>query len=351
MFEVIASEDAAEQERLAGNRAVIAVQTRAKSAFGAFVSKAGNETERNARIQLVSEDLDKIVNEVAAEYDYDGTDRLHAAATVALGGGHASDCTCGFCENKGSFGKDDDGEEREKEERAEAVEDWAKRDKESAVKTACGCGSCGPDGCDCADCPKKKEGAIVTSHNLGEFPWEHVARVVESDGFSFCKCDCEGCNGGNHCESQECIESKHSGNPGNPASNGSSDKESKTAADVETGDTYAQERVDLPSSKDGLGDTGAVPTDKSKSGDNLGWDLKPIDVPSERNPVEKQQIHETPEYSADLPGVSDTGKRIDAESPLQPEHNVADNTDTWTGTERQADPVTSAVLAKWSVLT
>lgn len=334
IFEVLAGEDAETQERVAGTRAVIAAQTRAKDSFGSFVAKARNQEERDARIAVISGDLENTLREIAEEYGFTNIDHLRNAATVALGGGHASDCSCGFCENKGKlFEKDDDGDEDDET-------------KESSVKTACD-GSCGDDECD--ECKAKKSSsrtASVRPRDFSDLDWDGLIKTA--DGFSFCKCNCEGCNDGNHCESEECIESKHSGNPGNPSAAGSSDKESKTAADTDTGDTYSQERVDLPSSKDGLG--GPSPKiDKSDSGTNLGWDLKPIEVPSQQHPTEKQQIHDTPDYKADLPGVSETGKSVSADSPLQPEFNTGDRTDTWTGTEGQASPVTSSVLAKWFI--
>lgn len=295
IFEVLASEDAATQERLSGTRAVIAAQTRAKDAFGTFVANAETDEEREARISLVASDLDTLLADVAKEYGYDNIDQLRNAATVALGGGHASDCTCGFCENKGSFGKGDDEESTDDG-------DSDSETKESSVKTACSCCDDCKDGdcdCSCSDCSEhhsktSKVDVRQTTASAAEFPWEHVA------------------------------------------------------ADVEDGDTFAQERVDLPSSKDGLG--GPSPKiDKGPSGTNEGWTLKPIDVPSNQHPEETQDIHDKPNYEADLPGVSETGKSVSADSPLQPEHNTGDHTDTWTGTEGLADPVTSAVLAKWSV--
>lgn len=394
IFEVLASEDAATQERLSGTRAVIAAQTRAKDAFGTFVANAQDETERNARIALVATDLDAILADVANEYGYENVESLRNAATVALGGGHPADCTCGFCENKGSFGKDEDEKEDEKD------DDGVDPEAELKAKTA--------------------RTSSISPREVSDLDWDGIVKTA--DGFSHCDCDCEGCNEGNHCESEKCIETKHSGNGGNPASAGSSEKNSSTqklamavskrdfeaiaailqqngadpnlaqqiadyfatqnpnfdndrfmdasglgqqlpaqvasvltdairvAADASdiAEDSYAQERVDLPSSKDGLG--GPSPKiDKSNSGDNLGWDLKPIDVPSDRHPTEKQQIHDTPDYKADLEGASGTGERVDADAAIQPEFNTGDRTDTWTGTEGQASPVTSSVLAKWAL--
>ena len=383
LFEVLASEDAREQETASGRRAVLAAQIRAKDSFGSFVANAATQEERDARISLISADLDQTLAEVADEYAYGDVERLKNAATVALGGGHPSDCTCGFCENKGSFGKDDD--DNKKDEKKDDDSDSDDKDKDDDGDS---------DDKEEKKLPWEKGSSVrVASRVMAEYDWDGLTKTA--DGFSFCECNCEGCNSANHCESEKCIETKHSGNPGNPDSAKSSEKtankyvqkrgdkwviiqkgtgdvlsehdsEEKAnasframemhkheGASVETGDTYVTETVDLPSSKDGLG--GPSPKiDKGPSGDNKGWSLPEIEVPSERHPVEKQQIHDTPDYSADLPGVSDTGKSISADAPLQPEFNTADNTETWTGTEGQADPVSNEsinVLSKWSVAT
>lgn len=348
IFEVLASQDASEHERVAGTRAVIAAQTRAKERFEKFVSKAANQEERDARINVIAADLDEIVKAISEEYGYGDVEKLRNAATVALGGGHPSGCECGFCKNKGKLPGSDKEEQDESEPGAEGNDEPDERhDYEASVKLACP--EC-TEGEECEGCRSKKTSRVdvlQSAASAAEFPWDHVASVHVADGFSHCDCDCEGCDEGNHCESEKCIESKHSGNPGNPESAKSSEK---TAADAETGDSFSQERVDLPSSKDGLG--GPSPKiDKGKSGDNTGWDLKPIEVPSAQHPTEQQHIHDTPDYSADLPGVTETGKRIDADSALAPELYAGDNTETWSGTENQAAPVTSEVLSKWTVAT
>jgi hypothetical protein len=378
LFEVLAADD--DHSRTVETRAVIAAQTRAKARFGAFVEKAATLTEREARIELVSAELDAVLGDVAEEYGYDNTELLRNAATVALGGGHPSGCSCGFCANKGNLPgskKDDDGDSDDKSDDKDDKKDddkdddddddkgdkkpWESSVKTAATKESCDCAAhdggkctCGDD-CKCSTCKKSKVQSAVqirqTAASAAPYDWDRVASVKVADGFSKCDCDCGGCDEGNHCESEKCIETKSSGNGGNPESAGSSEK---TAAGVETGDSYATETVDLPKS-DGTGLGGPSPKiDKGPSGTNLGWDLEPIDVPSNRHPNDKQQIHQTPEYKADLPGASDTGVTIDASTPLQPEHNVAPNTETWTGTDEQLgqqNPVTSAKLAQWTVLT
>lgn len=291
-FEVLASEDASEHERVAGTRAVIAAQTRATNAFGAFVSKAPVGEGRNARIELISTDLESMLAEISAEYGYEDTDRLNKAATVALGGGHAADCGCGFCENKGSFGKDDDKDkdkdgDSKDDKKSDAADDDKKDDDDKDDKS---------------ESKKPWEssvsyptGSVAIRHTASAYDWEHIS------------------------------------------------------ADVETGDSYASETIDLGESKDGVSDVGSPKIDKGKV---PAGGLSAIDVPSKRNNLEHQDATDRADYTAgDFDPQNGVTDRIDADTALQPEHNVADDTQTWTGTEGQADPVTSAVLAKWSVVT
>lgn len=286
LFSVLASQDAAEQERIARGRATIAVQTRAKQRFETFVSKATTPEEREARIEVIASDLDKIAEEVIAEHGFLTLDEARAAGREALGGGHPAGCTCGFCKNKGNLPgaeKDDDGDE----------DDEPMEDKESSIKTACDdCEDCKEECTGHEDMKTSKIDIKQASASAAEFPWEHVA------------------------------------------------------ADVETGDTYAQERVDVATGPDA-----SPKIDKGKSGDETGWNLKPIEVPSERHPAEQQSATDRADYnSEDFDPSSPVRDRVDADAPMQPEHNVADKTETWTGTEGQASPVTSAVLSKWTVL-
>lgn len=266
-----------------GPRAVIAAQTRAKSIYERFV---GNDV---AKLAFIADDLRKMATEVADEYGHDNVDELYGAAIVALAGGHPADCECGFCANKGSFGQKDEEEEDEE-----------KTAKTASTKTACDCPAhdggectCGPD-CDCAECHGGKE-ASVKPYAYAAFDWERVA-----------------------------------------------------AEDDRSGDSYQHERVDLPTADaSGLGDTGAVPTDKSKSGDQTGWNLEPIDVDSQRHPLEHQDAPDRAEYnSTDFDPSSPTRERVDADTAMQPEFTSAPNTETWSDAGTQASPVTS----KWSLL-
>lgn len=124
--------------------------------------------------------------------------------------------------------------------------------------------------------------------------------------------------------------------------------ESKTAAGVDTGDTYTQETVDLPKADDsGLSEDPSPKMDSASAGDENHTSQKPIDIPSTRHNPEVQDITDPADYTATLETPSGVAKRVDADSPMQPEHHVAPGTDSWTGTKDQANPVTS----KWKVLT
>lgn len=122
---------------------------------------------------------------------------------------------------------------------------------------------------------------------------------------------------------------------------------SKSAAGAtpETGDTYTQERVDLPSAgQDGLSQDPSPKMDKGTAGDENHTSQKPIDIPSAWHSPEVQDVTDTADYVATLevPGVIDT---IKADTPIQPERNVAPNTQAFPNKD-QANPVTS----KWKVL-
>lgn len=371
VFEHLARDDAREQERVSGNRAIIAVQARVQDRFSAFVANAAGPEDRDARLSLLDDEIRDVVAAVCEEYDFNGDqDIIHTAARDALGAGHPAGCDCGFCKNKGKlFDKDDEGEEEET--------------KESHVKTACGCcEDCGGEGCSCSNhkesktanedypghdysieggeyvknwVPEEDQEAAPSEDESNKDAW-HNAKVAsktvsmfhEADGFTHCDCGCKGCDDGNHCESDECISTKRGGN-------GRNNSGEKSSAAVETGDTFTSETFDLGSSsgKDGVQDVGSPKIDKAQVPGGSGipgeGGLSAIDVPSKQHPVEVQDIHDTPDYWEAPIGPSETGKAINADTPLQPEFNVAPGTQTWTGTEGLATPVTSSV--KWQILT
>lgn len=270
LFEVLASSEDT------GSRAVIAAQTRAKSVFERYV---GNDA---AKLAFIADDLRKMATDVAYEYGHDNVDELYGAAIVALAGGHPADCTCAFCENKGSFGKkDEDGDEE-------------KTAKTASTKTACD-PDCDMDHEHDHDEDEDKKEASVQPYAYQGFDWEKVA-----------------------------------------------------AEDDRSGDSYQHERESLPESDGtGLGDTGAVPTDRSKSGDQTGWNLEPIDVDSQRHQLEHQDAPQRAEYNnEDFDPSNPVRERVDADKPMQPEFTSGPDTQTWSDAGTQASPVTS----KWSLL-
>ena len=358
LFEVLASD--IEHKKIAQNRTILAVQTRAKDRFGRFLAFARGE-EWDARMAAIDRDLMQMLKDTGEEYGYLNGSLLYTAAAEVLSAGHPSGCDCGFCKNKGKLPgtSDEEDEGEEKESSVKQSFDYPSTSGPIEGEQADPSGPGGPIGEELSE-----ESSGDNDEELGGPIGENAsnkkgasvkvsAMQKRADGFAFCDCDCDGCNSGTHCESNNCIQSKRSG-PRGFEPNSSYDWD-RVAAEVETGDTFSQESVDLPAADEsGLGSEGSPKIDKGKvPGDMAGNEggLKPIDVPSKQHPSEMQDLgKDTPDYWSDLPGPSETGKSIDADSPLQPEFNVAPNTDTWSGTDGQADPVTSAVLSKWVVI-
>jgi hypothetical protein len=291
IFEHLAAFD--DSERVAARKAVAVATKRVQTQFGAFLASA-TDADRAARVALIQDDLDAVVASVVSEYggDYDKIRMVIADLTTmprdtagqwsspeqlqdaqqsdidselekapsAVGAdagagvlsshtaGHADDCECGFCTNKGSFGKDEE-------------EDEDKDDDE--------------------------------------------------------------------------------------------DGEKKTAADAPAGAGGASKRESLPKA-DASGLGGPSPKiDKAKSGDQDGWNSKPIDteMSGTPHPTVDQDITQKPEFDKedflaqtdsvttqeDLPSNSGDAGFDDGGV------NHGDNTDTWT--EAQNDPVTNTALA------
>lgn len=118
---------------VARRQAVAVAQKRVMDRVGGYLRVSKTREEYDARLDFVAEDVRQIVADVAGEYDVeadkladaidehlkgDGVTDLNGElddAPSAVGykaaGGHASDCTCGFCKNKGKLPgskKDDD---------------------------------------------------------------------------------------------------------------------------------------------------------------------------------------------------------------------------------------------------
>lgn len=408
VFEVLSSTDTVSE-----SRAVIAVQSRAKTQFGAFLAnKTG--TEFDARFQLVLSDVANVATEVADEYGVDVLP-LVEAATEVLAGGHDSGCDCAFCKNKGNLPgskKDDDkddSDEKDSDSKDKDDDDSDKDDSkdkkpwESSVhfptskvevnngisfdweevtsnveKTATGvCTEChhpmdkhsaegnsveGEKGCTLCDCTRAvvkdeaaggglKSASVQTlAMAVSRRDFEAIAGILQQNGADPGLAQqiadyfqTQNPNFDNQ-RFMDASQPQQQAQPGQAQTFAMVTAAIKLAAEPsETGDSYWSEKLDLGSftSDDGISDVGSPKIDKGNSGTNEGWTLPKIDVPSERHPTEEQNILQPREWDKELPGPSDTGKRIDADSPLQPEFTTAPNTDTWSGTEGQASPVTS----------
>jgi len=295
LFEVLASiEDTSVKDEKNGQAKAVAV-ARAKDDFAQFIENADSYEEKVARVRLVQDDMDRMAQEIAEEYGADVGAVVEAAFEGITSGGHKSDCDCGFCKNKGILPgqKNDAGNDEDDDPAAELDEEPADGfDTESKWEFA-------------GESDKKRTASSLWEHevvdvsvrSVYEFPWEHVA------------------------------------------------------AETETGDHYQSERVELPTS-DGTGLGGPSPEiDKGKAGDETGSSQSPIDVESVRNKLEKQDASDGGDYN-------DQDFLRDLDSPVHTDAHVTDSvgppdtdrTKTWSGTEGLADPVTSAVLSKWSVI-
>jgi len=288
VFQVLATEDAEEQERLTGNRAVIAAQTRVKAQFGKYVANArGNEEDFQGRIAMLDDRIRAIATEACEDYGFEDTDKVYLAATFALGGGHKSDCSCGFCENMGKgFGPFDDESPVDSDKGDEDAEREDEDDFEKAARVACACG-----------CGGKCAG----------------------------KCECG--DGDCSCSTKE---------------------SSVKTAEFETG--YQSETVNLPSA-DASGLGGPSPKiDKGTAGGQSAIDVGSVRNKLDVQDLTENGNFDYTDAAVDP--TSPLRKTIDADKPLQPEFNVAPNTKTFGDQKNQADPVTSSVkLDNWLVVT
>jgi len=333
VFDALEGEDRDEQERREGARAIAAARERIRGRFGRFLENGrGDARSWNSRVAFVEDEVNGIIAAATEEYGGDAETVSAAASlpTFEAGGGHASDCTCAFCKNKGKLpgsksDEKDDGKSDEKfqgngdkdTDGDEKDDGKGKKPWESSVKTAGVCHEChhpmdkhsadgmqGPNGVGCEFCDCKRTIAEDETHSAST-RWAVVA----------------------------------------------------TGPTPETGDNYTQERVSLPSgggdANDGLG--GPVPKiDKGKSGDQDGWTLADIKDDSKAHPTEHQDIHgtavwdetENGQISQKSPDINDsdfdksspTRKRVDADEPIGKEQKG--ETGQWTDI-KGADPVTS----------
>lgn len=317
VFEVLAKRN--DEGIQARSRSILAARVRAQESFGSFLAKATSAQEKDLRMDAIDEDLQKIVREASEEYGHDNLGEIYTSARSLLA------CTCGDfgkkcdkeCECKECHGtKEASGKPWEDEEEEDPDDTYGEQKERH-----------GPWDDEEDDEPTKKDSSIKEANQYIE---ERDGKwVITQKGTGK-------------------VLSTHDSEDKAKASFAAMEAHKHGADESFSEDAYDLNREKLPKSDgSGLGDTGAVPTDESKV-PNEG--LKPIDVPSNRHPHEIQEITDHADYNdGDFDPSSPTRDRVNIDTTMQSEHNVAPNTDTWTGTEGFADPVTSAI-AKYTIV-
>lgn len=116
----------------------------------------------------------------------------------------------------------------------------------------------------------------------------------------------------------------------------------KAAADVQDGDSYWQETVDLPAAgPEGRSDEASGGKfDEQAHGDYKGWQTPSLEVPSNEHPAEMQNIADGPDLWSNLdPENLGLVDRVDPESPIG-EEQVGEATSVYPA-GNQAQPVSS----------
>ncbi len=353
LFDVIASDDRA--ERQAGTRAKSAVKVRVGQQFQSFIALAKTQGEFNARISLISDRVERIVDDVCTEYNASNRKAVLASAVEQLHiGGHKSDCTCGFCKNKGKlFEKDDDEESDEGDDKKES----RKKAHPSRAKL--------PDAFEREEEEEDDEDGFDEPPDYSpedeeeEDEDEDEEPEHEHEGSVKVACDCcEDCKEGRECNCgcADCAGKKRSHLLSREYA--ASSLWFTAAEPLDEGDHYLQTRESLPAAgPSGLGTEGSPKIDKSRVPKD---GLKPIDIPSVADPLTVQSVQELTTGDrlkndmGDRDPASPIRTFVDAQSPMQPEHTFGDHTDTWTGMGGQTDAVTdtslNTVSSKWKVV-
>lgn len=341
-----------EVEKKLGSRAILIAKHRIDKQVGSYVKAARTESEKTARINIVSADIDGIIKDAADEF---GTELEPVQAAIAdhlsayklacgscgceggacgegkdcgckdcgscgkeskTAGGHADGCDCGFCANKGSFGKsDDDGEEPDDEVTAKTAAEFP-----DVTCPECGTRDVGHQfnrieshEATCNNCGHRFD---VPKHDLKSAKW-HILAEQKLPGWN---------------ERQ---------------------KSQRGAVGGEFGGEYDKETLDLGASKDAVGDQGAVKTDHKRVPED---GLKPVPIDSKEHPHEDQSVEQrwNREYTGPYTdsGEPDTSKKehtfIDADAPIG--NTEAIPTKTFQGDSWSTNPVTNVALSKWHVV-
>lgn len=319
-----------ESEERGTRRAAIVAVARTKKQMGAFFKQAADEADFDARLSLVSDTISDIVREACVENST--SDFATVTRVVASELAH-------FAEVMRNTVQDTDI--------APVTED-EEGDGQMHVRGLAGRKLLGLPS-------QLEENGGKIANGDGSFPGTPHGLDFGGLGATGGKCTCgPGYKDDNCAEHGEEATSAAKGGVGNlhkdgpetPLERAQRDAATKTA--VETGDTYTQETVDLPKADEsGLSDEPSGPSmDSASAGDENHTSQKPIDIPSTRHNPEVQDITDHADYTKALDTPSGVAKRVDADTPMQPEHHVAPDTQTWNGTKDQATPVTS----KWKVI-
>lgn len=376
VFDIIShDDDSAVQSR---RRAVIAAQVRVRERLSAFIDAGSTAKERADRIDFVDDSIKKIVAAVCGEYGCTDEKTVFLAATVALGAKHDKDCDCGFCssmdENKSGFGNvtDEEPVDSDKGDEDEDYNDHAEAEAEdkdgkpwTTAKTACACGcdgtcegecTCGNARCACnqniektADTQRRADSGLPYADGRDTYMQgtndafmagpgaliKGLWNVIQQGAVDPAKWLLQ------HGVADPVTWAAQNGiDLAQWAAGGIPFVSSVTASEVETGDSYQGERMKMPSADEtGLGSEGSpkIDTERVPAGG-----LDAVDVDSKRNELTHQSVEDTANYdSKDFDPESPVRTRVDADKAMQPEYTKGPKTQTWTGTEGQADAVTS----------
>lgn len=377
LFEHMANFD--DTERTTRRQAAAVAQKRVSDRFDHFIARAGDDkVERQARLDLIADDIRQIVADVAEEYGAD-TEKLQEAIDEHLEGdgvtdvdgeleeapsavgskaaaGHASDCTCGFCQNKGNLPgsdkkdddkSDDDSEADDKSEPKESDDDESddKPDfldsKDSAIREAL----TAKDFVLLADAVFKAPG---DPHALAQ----HFADYLGTTNPGFDRDRFIAAATGNPASERDRFQGEIpvTTEPQMPMPTAAVHE-----ADADKDGGGAVKRESLPTGDETALGGPSPKIDKKEWKPNALNDkgnLKPIDTEQEGspNPTEKQDVDDKADHGKDfldqtdavtetqsLPSADDSGQST--EKNLSQESQGG----SWHTTEGQADPVTSSV--------
>lgn len=351
LFEIL--EEQSQQREY--KRACLLAFQRAQTRCGSFLRAASSNEEFESRLALAGGEITDCVTAAAREENAPELapvlDAVYAHLRDTYGGG---DILRGTPQNS-DVAPGGERNETEDDDPDEEAKPWEKKE----ACASCKCDDCTGDNCGCcAECGGKKESAVKTAEPIQRRNPYDVIREMSADiaqleqqleqagiqPFTVQRDMDE--------EAQYGAEEPYSGNEiarGVPEQEGEFDHlgQVKIAEGVtpETGDTYNQEREDLPKADaSGLSEDATVNIDRASAGDENHTSQQPIDVGSVEHALTNQDPDEHADYTKALEEYGVT-KRVDADTPMQPEFTTAPNTAVFPNKD-QANPVTS----KWHIV-